>query len=479
MKQSQPAGSIPGRRHRRRRLIRLALLLVLAATWIVIVGPWPAYRGGYAGTAYALETLGDIAAAAAQDLGVGRSAGSLRAGYGEAEITPPIGTPLAGYGQRRGAPSTGVHDPLYVKALALHDGHDEVVLVGSDLLLVPDSVAESALVQLAADPGLERRQVLFTASHTHSGPGGWAPGPIGRLFAGRRDAAVVRDLTERFVAAIRDAHRSLRPASIAGGHVEVPQLIRNRLIEGGETRPRLPILAVREASQDAGGAGALLAIATSYSAHPTVLGADNRLFSGDYPGAMQRHLAALTGAHALFLGGAVGSMGPRPPAAADAFARMEAMGEELARHANEVLAGLDFDDAVDLAGIAFPVALAPHQCKITDRLRLSPVLSQWLLRDRTTWLQAMRVGDRLWFGTPADLSGELANELTRELAAAGIIAEVCCFNGDYIGYVVPDRYAGMATYETRIMSWFGPATGSYLQDLMSRAGRVLLSAGVG
>jgi hypothetical protein len=42
---------------------------------------------------------------------------------------------MGGYGGRpNGKRSTGVHDPLFVKATALSDGKDTVVLLGADML---------------------------------------------------------------------------------------------------------------------------------------------------------------------------------------------------------------------------------------------------------------------------------------------------------------------------------------------------------
>ena len=37
------------------------------------------------------------------------AAGELRAGVGRADITPAAGTPLGGYGDRKGEGATGVH----------------------------------------------------------------------------------------------------------------------------------------------------------------------------------------------------------------------------------------------------------------------------------------------------------------------------------------------------------------------------------
>src|SRR5690242_9578486 len=57
--------------------------------------------------------------------------GELEAGFGRALLSPKLGTvddpptgkfkslPLAGYGSRHGKPAEGIHDDLYVKAVAL------------------------------------------------------------------------------------------------------------------------------------------------------------------------------------------------------------------------------------------------------------------------------------------------------------------------------------------------------------------------
>src|SRR5688500_17165820 len=61
---------------------------------------------------------------------------AVRAGVGKAEITPPVGTPLGGYGNALlpGRPAEGVHDPLFAKALVLDDGARRVAIVATDLI---------------------------------------------------------------------------------------------------------------------------------------------------------------------------------------------------------------------------------------------------------------------------------------------------------------------------------------------------------
>ena len=58
----------------------------------------------------------------------------MRAGFGKAELTPPLGVELAGYGyylQRRAA---AVADPLYARALLLEQGEQRALLVSCEVL---------------------------------------------------------------------------------------------------------------------------------------------------------------------------------------------------------------------------------------------------------------------------------------------------------------------------------------------------------
>src|SRR4051812_8820657 len=66
--------------------------------------------------------------------GVSLAASSLSIGIAKEDITPAVGTPLAGYGAYYGRPSRGVHDPLYVRALSLTHGDTTFVFVSCDLI---------------------------------------------------------------------------------------------------------------------------------------------------------------------------------------------------------------------------------------------------------------------------------------------------------------------------------------------------------
>ena len=61
----------------------------------------------------------------------------LRVGAAAVVITPPVGTPMAGYYFERAA--EGVHDDLFARALVLEQGGTKAALVSLDLISTPFS----------------------------------------------------------------------------------------------------------------------------------------------------------------------------------------------------------------------------------------------------------------------------------------------------------------------------------------------------
>ena len=367
---------------------------------------------------------------------------------------------MAGYGSRKGAPSKGVHDKLYVKALALSDGEDTIVVTGGDLLIVSRKLARAISEKVMAQRELKREDILFSATHTHSGPGAWGHSIFERLYAGDYDEEVFNLLVRRYVQAIITAYNSLQPGKVAIGRIEAEAFIRNRLIKGGVVDPELNVLVVFDAT------GRERVYLVSYSAHATTLGADNLLFSGDYPGYLQRYIEAKTSAKAIFLAGAVGSMSPKGEGSG--FEKARHIGRTLAQKALQATKEVEGSERVEIASMGTEVSLPPYQFRLTRRLRLSPLLTRWLLGEREAWLQLVMIGRNLLLATPCDFSGELALQVKGYAHEKGFQAIVTSFNGDYIGYVVPDRYYELDHYETRLMSVFGPHNGSYFLALMRR-----------
>ncbi len=399
----------------------------------------------------------------------------FRAGFGRARLTPTGNAPqedpaegqfrsipLAGYGQRQGVPAVGVHDDLWVKAVAFSSGGSTGVMVTADALIIPREVAQATADELARTRGLERDQIYFSATHTHCSLGGWGQRYVGEAFAGPFNPGVRVWFAGQLAAATLAALDDLQPAELGRGSFAAPQFIRNRLVgERGEVDPEFSLLVVRQADGDR-------AVLGSYSAHATVLGAEVMEFSGDYPGAWQRAVEESGVQLAAFFAGGVGSQGPRAPSGG--FAGVEAMGRTLAEQTSHCLAGITLTNRVDFA-VSFAVVTLPDlQVRVTDSLRLRPWATRQLFPplEETTLLQAFRFGTEVWLSTPCDYSGELALQLKAAARAAGREAVVTSFNGDYIGYVIPSKYYHLDGYEPRVMNFYGPRVADVLSETLTR-----------
>ena len=406
--------------------------------------------------------------------------GELLAGFGFVRLTPTLNAsedvvaegkfrsmPLAGYGNRKGKPATGVHDGVYVKALALKVGDRLGVVVGADALIIPEEVTEIAMRRLAAESGLVREQVYLGATHTHASLGGWGEGMVAEAFAGGYQPGARAWFSDCIVNAVKGALTDLKPARYGHGEFSAPEYIRNRLVgDLGLVDPEFNFGVVK---QD-GGKTVVLGV---YGAHATVLSGGNMEFSGDYPGYWQRAVEEATGGMAMFLAGGVGSHSP--VSGGKGFEGAERMGEGLAQKLLANLQGTSLTNRVTLGIVGLDLSLPPLNVRISDEVRLRPWLAKKLLRtDRQTFLQVFRINDSVWISTPCDFSGELALEIKDSIQARGASAAITSFNGDYLGYVIPSRYYHMPGYEPRLMSFFGPNVTDYLEEMMRSMAQLVL-----
>lgn len=386
----------------------------------------------------------------------------LQAGWARVRLTPQLGAaqddpltgtfrqlPLAGYGQRQGAPATGVHDELWVKAVAFASGGNTGVVITADALIIPREVGDAAAETLRNICGLNREHIYFGATHTHCSLGGWGQRFVGEAFAGPFHPGVRVWFAQQLAEAARSALSNLEPAEIGPGSFAAPEFVRNRLVgERGPVDPEFSVLLVRQADGDR-------AVVGSYGAHATVLGGDVMQFSGDYPGAWQRAVEASGVQLAAFLAGGVGSQSPRPPQGG--FDGAEAMGRRLAEKTVDQLSRIQMEPSGPFAVRMATVDLPDLQVRVTDSVRLSPWAGRQMMPplNPQTFLQAFQFGSRIWLSTPCDYSGELALELKAAARSMNREAVVTSFNGDYVGYVIPSKYYSMDGYEPRIMNFYG------------------------
>jgi hypothetical protein len=220
----------------------------------------------------------------------------FKVGAAVVDLFPPPGTRMAGFAARTGR-STGVHDPLSVRALAV----DETCWITVDVC----GLHEKTCQEIAAALPFPAENVAVTATHTHAGPC-VMPGRLGghdeELLDRIRAAAIAAG--EKAIAGQEDAELFYREAMGIG--VAVNRRHGERSID-----PPAQLASFHRAN------GTAVAWVLLYPCHPVVVGPANRLISGDYPAFARRALESVApGSTAFFLTGAAGDVNTGHPAEA-------------------------------------------------------------------------------------------------------------------------------------------------------------------
>jgi neutral ceramidase len=216
----------------------------------------------------------------------------MKVGAAVADITPPLGVPLDGFGARTSG-ATGVHDPLQARVLVA-EGADgtAIALVVADLLQVESRLQGLIAGNVERATGITRDRLQLAGTHTHSGPALAEPSDIEDGIGRAIGDAVVRAWTGR------------REARIAVGIGTVAGIGANRRPTGGPVDDRVTVTRFDDLD------GRPIATHLNYGCHPTTLGPDNTLYTADFPGVACRAVEAAIGGVAIFSTGPQGDVNP-------------------------------------------------------------------------------------------------------------------------------------------------------------------------
>lgn len=404
---------------------------------------------------------------------------TLYAGFSKISITPDLNKkydkkkeakhniiPLAGYGNRRGKPAEGIHDSIFVKAVALRTGNQTLVLVSGDILIMPPNIIDEVALELS-EAGIRRDQLFFAATHSHSSIGGWGYGLMAKAFAGKENKNLEKWLISQIKAAVINAVSDLTPAQIGSGSFNASPFTRNRLTGNQETiNNDFSFLVVEQT-------GRKKAIIGSFSAHATTLGRTNMLISGDYPGFWQRKIEDKAADYALFCAGSTGSQSP--VGKGDEFDNSKYIGESLADsvlvHLNDVI----MNDRPALSSVSLKIDLPEYHIRLTSNKNFTTRFSNRLMpMPKNVYLQSLSINNLMWVFTPGDFSGESALIIKKLLAGKDYQTIVSGYNGSYIGYIMPGKYFYLGHYESNLMGWFGPTMGDYAMELIELMNNILI-----
>lgn len=239
---------------------------------------------------------------------------SLAISTAKADITPPVGTPLAGQGVDTPRLSTGSNAPLYARCTILWDSGWPNVIVTLDTLAIPRSLnlAIRAQVEPLGPPGMPigHEDLILTATHTHNG--GAVSGELGPFISYNVTPASAADQAiQAYTAQIQASVVGLVQAALAAPQTPCTldyQTTSQSFSSNREGLPYVetvvPVLAARDS------AGRLLAVLFGYGTHP-VSGGVQTVSDPDYPGAACAYIETQhPGVHAQFLQGAAGDQNP-------------------------------------------------------------------------------------------------------------------------------------------------------------------------
>ena len=390
-------------------------------------------------------------------------------GIGRAEITPKKPMWMGGFAART-QPSEGIAMPLYVKSLAIEDREgNRIVLIVGEILGYSESLASQVARRVEDEYGLTRDQLLFSATHTHSGPfikraraGAWELDPKEQELVD----IYAQKLVDYTAEAVGSSLAAMQPAQLSFGRTTAPFAANRRVITeqgvGFGVNPEapvdhsVPVLTARDLQ------GNLQAIAFGYACHNTTLGPDNYLYHGDFAGVAHSWLEAQhPGALSFFLTGCGADINPNPRRGMDTVQRH---GEDLATAVEHLLK----QEMEPVNGphrsklVKFPVSLMPPPTRkeLEDRLKSESVYVRRhasemlkvldregrLMTEYPYTVQVLQFGDDV---TLVALAGEVVVDyslrLTRELAPSNVWVASHC--NDVFAYIPSRRILDEGGYE--------------------------------
>src|SRR5262249_45895349 len=240
--------------------------------------------------------------------------GEFKAGASRVEITPPASSHLQIWGYDDPAPaSTGVHDPLHVRAIVFDDGKQRAAIVSCEVLAIPNEVWQIAVRRIGTEAGIPAENVMVMAVHDHASPVLENDDGHSKVLT----PYAAETLVNGIVQAVLIASKELKPARIGFGEGKANLNVnrRARMASGGYwlgVNPDGPsdktvgVLKVEDLS------GHTIAMVINYAVHCVMLGYMNREISADLAGATSSFVERQLGGSAVVLwtSGAAGDQNP-------------------------------------------------------------------------------------------------------------------------------------------------------------------------
>ena len=152
----------------------------------------------------------------------------IKIGTAQRDITPSTGSAMGAFPVNRSPMqpriAEGIHDPLYVKALALSDDTTTIVICSADLLSFQWIDVDAMRNAFAAQSDLPPENLILCSTHNHSGP------ECIYYFGGSPEDDAIVHIRKQVVDAAVESITNLKPATLSTGAVNTDLAYNRRQI---------------------------------------------------------------------------------------------------------------------------------------------------------------------------------------------------------------------------------------------------------
>ncbi len=396
---------------------------------------------------------------------------NLTANIASVDITPPLemNYTLGGYGERMNAPAEGIHDRIWAKALAFQNENQKYVIITLDILGLPSNI-KSDLLERIKSQGWNMENVMLLPSHSHGSLEMAALNSKNLLNSpqiGIFQPELLEFILDKLEAVIIEADQNYLPVKVGTESKKIDGLNRNRR---GDPNVDNELTVTRVDLNN----GIPLAVLVNWTAHPTFIGGEDMLVSGEWPGYLQSDLQNLIGkgVTAMYYNGAEGDQSPILNLQASAYEKVEVYGKKVALEAFNIYKEIKSKKVKTFQFSYNTIQLPEHKAHPTfmetggeeyglDENTVKLVMN--MLGPTEVGLGALRIDDLIIAGVPGEMTAELGIKVKESIKNKSIkFVAIGGLANEWISYILTRyQYVNGEGYESSV-SFYGPDLGEII-----------------
>ena len=375
----------------------------------------------------------------------------------DVDITPPVGTCIAGYGIHD--ETWEIHDPLKMNALLMDDGSRRAALLGFDLIGMETSLIRRFRQGFAEILQTGESDIILSCTHTHGGPQTrttyhndllqpYCDEMVDKVLKACREAVrnEWRETSVYFYSAAARVNTNRRYCGPENVCRFLPHWRSLEPLADGITDPEIGMLFFRDEKRRIP-----VEIVINYAAHPLASharGLGGHAITADYPALIRKLVYEATRSHCTFVTGAAGDQFPIDSEIG--WQNLDTIAKPIVREAARGMCeAFAFPEKFKLENPEIKSRIVPFAPKIRPDFpdeRRKP--SNRGKTEYSLELQLLSIGDICLVGVPGELLAELGLEIKWHSPFRK--AFILYNSTDYISYICPANALVSGGYEAKM-----------------------------